>query len=559
MASETKKKNIAIVEKLVKTVTMAREQRMIEIAEEESEFFKDLETKGLKQHQLHGIRWMAAMYDCGCNCILGDEMGLGKTAQAISLIMRNTRVNQNPVLIIAPLAVLKGWEEEFNKWASKDKVSLFIYHGERRGMSLWDEAVDGKYMIVLTTPGILVSDFEVINAHCRWGLVVVDEAHIAKNSASIFSRHLESIDTESFLLLTGTIVHNNIEEELTHMLGFVIPPVARDAVTSCILENSKDGLFIGARPSASLETVAHILYCFMLRRLIQDTPGISMPPKITSTIYLSQTALQKKMYAKGCNHALCDKHPFLALPTEDCSATTISPEHVRLVCENSNKMKFIMEILPILLRRKSDEKHKVLIFSNSLGVLYLLLGVTSSEGYSTDMITGEVNDIVERKQRLDRFNGGGSGPDIMLLSTKAMGQGVQLTGADTVIFYDHHDNPQNDNQAEARAYRITQRKPVLVLRLVTRNTSEAEAMASRVKRKREIQKWMEFTRASVIIGKAIVEEVDDGVILDLNNKSTLEHLLLFRKSSTQYIGEFGELSHSRIHVGAEQGKPSDGY
>ena len=472
---------------------------MREIEVEEREFFKELETKGLKPHQVEGVKWMAAMYDCGCNCILGDEMGMGKTLQAITLIMRNmlrARVSSDPVLIICPLAVLKGWEEVFNKWVSKEDISLFIYHGDGRA-NTWKEK---SSVVVLTTPGMLISDFEEINAHGgRWGLVVVDEAHNAKNSASIFSRHLESLDTESFLLLTGTIIHNNIEEELAHMLGFVIPPVAREAVLACVLEKPKDGLFVGARPSASLEIVARILYCFMLRRLIQDTPGVTMPSKISCTVYLPQTSLQEKLYKRGCNASLCDKHPFLTLAddVEDSGHTSITPELIAAVVDNSYKMKFIVDILPILLKREADNKHKVLIFSNSLGVLYLLLGVTSEKGYWSDMITGEVNDITERKQRLDRFNAG-NGPDIMLLSTKAMGQGVQLTGADTVIFYDHHDNPQNDNQAEARAYRITQRKPVLVLRLVTKFTSEAEAMSSRVKRKREIQQWMEFTRATVI-------------------------------------------------------------
>ena len=210
---------------------------------------------------------------------------------------------------------------------------------------------------------------------------------------------------------------------------------------------------------------------------------------------------------------------------------------LKAITENSNKIRFLVHILPILL---TEHKHKVLIFSNSLGVLHLLGMVLSElEGYEVDLITGDVNDIEERKQRLDRFNRGGGGPTIMLLSTKAMGQGVQLTGADTVIFYDHHDNPQNDNQAEGRAYRITQHNPVLVLRLVTKNSKEATAMESWVRQKREIQQWLEFTR--VLTGKqdALQSETERGG-LSLNNEVILHQLLLERNQDMagQWVGEW---------------------
>lgn len=533
----------SVTEILVTTVTKAREERMHEISQKESDFFHRLERQGLKPHQLEGVLWMSAMYDCGCSCILGDEMGMGKSLQAISLISRI--IAEDPILIVAPLAVLKGWEEEFRHWAGD--LPLFTYHtsnGKRReelALSLLDSWKSG--LIVLTTPGMLVSDFEAINSHGgRWGLVVVDEAHNAKNSASIFSRHLQTLDTDSVLLLTGTIVHNNIEEELVHMLDFVLPSVAKNVPQQLLLSNKakEGGLFVGTRPTEALEHIAQILYCFMLRRLIQDTPGVTMPPKISCTVYLHQTELQKKLYENaGISKELCDKHPFLALGTSSVSELKGADLGLlKAITENSNKLRFLVHILPILL---AEHKHKVLIFSNSLSVLHLLGMILSElEGYNIDLITGDVNDIEERKQRLDRFNGGGvGGPDIMLLSTKAMGQGVQLTGADTVIFYDHHDNPQNDNQAEGRAYRITQHNPVLVLRLVTQNSKEAIAMESWVRQKREIQQWLEFTR--VLTGKqdSLQSETERGGLI-LNNEEMLHRLLLERNQDMagQWVGEW---------------------
>jgi SNF2 family DNA or RNA helicase len=537
-------------EALVTAVKGAREARMVEISRDEGEFFHSLETQGLKPHQMEGVLWMSAMYDCGCSCILGDEMGMGKTVQAISLISRIVRMNGDPILVIAPLAVLKGWEEEFHRWTPPSSALLFTYHPSairreelaKAMIETWKGGGDTS-VVVLTTPALFVSDFEAINAHGgRWGLVVVDEAHTAKNSASIFSRHLQALDTESFLLLTGTIVHNNIEEELVHLLSFVLPSVAKEIPQSLFSEKEKkshSGLFAGARPTDALENIAKILYCFMLRRLIRDTPGVSMPPKISCTVNLPQTPLQKQLYSTpGISKDLCDKHPFLALATNhNADLKSADLELLKGVIKHSNKILFLLHILPSL---TAGNKHKVLIFSNSLGVLHMLgMVLGESEEYFVDLITGDVNDIEERKQRLDRFNTQEKGPTIMLLSTKAMGQGVQLTGADTVIFYDHHDNPQNDNQAEGRAYRITQRNPVLVLRLVTQNSKEAEAMESWVKEKREIQQWLEFTRAiATSIKKTPPSASEDPKTLRLSDEGVLQRLLMDRTVSGEWMGEW---------------------
>lgn len=512
------------MEAMVTAVSRARDARIKEIEREESEFYA--QRQRLKEHQVHGVQWMSAMYDCGLSCILGDEMGMGKTAQAITLIARllakGYATCEQPILVVVPLAVLKGWQDEFDAWLSPQRgaVDLVVYHASaalRREMAgslieRWkrDGGVE-RPVIVLTTPGMLLTDFEVINGHGgRWSLVMVDEAHLAKNHASCFSKHLQAIDTESLVLITGTIVHNNIEEELLHMLSLVVPPVAKDALLALPKQlkigGGESGLFVGeGRPSAELQVVSKVLYCFMLRRLMQ---GVAMPPKSSCTVYLPQTPLQKRLYgekSKKFKEAMVDRHPFLGIlqsiqlfiPQPRPSIADQDRRIMQAAEEHSAKFQFLMHILPTLLRRPGGQnKHRVLIFSTSVRLLHLLGLCLCEKRYHVDLITGDVNDIDERKQRLDRFNAGGANaPEIMLLSTKAMGQGVQLTGADTVIFFDHHDNPQNDNQAEARAYRITQQRPVLVLRLVTRGANEENAMQSWVKEKREIQHWLEFTQA----------------------------------------------------------------
>lgn len=552
---------------LITTVTTAREARQREIEREEVEFFRRMEgDKGLKRHQLDGVQWMSAMYDCGLSFILGDEMGMGKTAQAITFIGRLVEkgyTTGQPVLVVVPLAVLTNWEVEFQHWLPPS-VRVIIHHpsahngGRESLIERWkedEEEEEASALVVLTTPSILVTDFEVINAHGgRWSLVVVDEAHTAKNSASAFSKHLEALETESLLLMTGTIVHNNVEEELLHLLSLVVPPAAKQALLALPAhQRGHHGLFVGSKPTAELERISRVLYCFMMRRLMR---GVNMPPKSSCMVHLAQTPLQVGLYGadrgKVYTKEMIDKHPFLGiltaksglgfLPYAPAAQHSDYTPHDRAILSaarlHSSKIQFISHILPALLRR-SNPKHRVLIFSNSLGVLHLLgLYLSVMEGYCVDMIVGDVRDIEERKQRLDRFNGGGIGaPEIMLLSTKAMGQGVQLVGADTVIFFDHHDNPQNDNQAEARAYRLTQTKPVLVLRLVTHGTKEEEAMESWVKRKREVQQWLEFTRVVASSAGSPPAVQAPTEILELSDEATLNRLLLdMRKKEGQYSG-----------------------
>lgn len=175
----------------------------------------------------------------------------------------------------------------------------------------------------------------------------------------------------------------------------------------------------------------------------------------------------------------------------------------------SNKVKFILSALKIL---QDDKKgHKVLIFSQSRPVLFSLVWVLQREGFFIDLITGG-GDVRVRQPQIDRFNR----TDlfmVLLLSSDAMSEGVQLQGADTVIFHDHSDNPQKDNQAEARAYRTKQTKPVLVLRLFCgRESVEYTRTLPLLESKRKIQFELEYD-------KKIVQYESDAVANDMLSRA----------------------------------------
>ena len=251
-----------------------------------------------------------------------------------------------------------------------------------------------------------------------------------------------------------------------------------------------------------LQATKLLLQSFQLRRYLENP---NLKGKKTCMVYVNQSSTQaniyktlsdmspKKPYLK--QKRLCDLHPFLY--AEDESPPTTEAAFIQKAISSSNKIKFICTALQILMSDR-QKKHKVLIFSMSLDVLFILGMVINNQlkkekmGYTVEMITGLSNDIEGRKLVIDRFRRDDNFR-ILLLSTKAMSEGVQMQAADTIIFHDQSYNPQIENQAEGRAYRTGQTEPVLVLRLVVVNSSlEQKTMEGLIKTKRKIQSSLQY-------------------------------------------------------------------
>ncbi len=273
----------------------------------------------------------------------------------------------------------------------------------------------------------------------------------------------------------------------------------------------------------NLDATRKLLKCFRLRRSLGRS---NLPGKKTCQVLVDKTEAQKTWYrrligqdskAHKVEKRNCDLHPMIVMRMR---ADKTKEDLLRLAKEGSNKFKFILEALHVLLKEDSAAKHKVLIFSVSLYVLYLLGEVLASEGFKVQIITGK-GSAQDRSAILDRFNRPNDDTiQVLLLSTKAMAEGLQMQGADTVIFHDHHYNPQTDNQAEGRAYRTGQRRPVLVIRLVVNDSLEAETMESIVQWKRSMQMLLELD------GTREIEDLSETV--RLSTPEQMKRLLLDR-------------------------------
>lgn len=466
--------------------------------------------RALRDYQLDGLNFMVKNWYNRRNTILADEMGLGKTVQTVSILhhLNNMERVRGPFLIIAPLSTLGHWKREFEEWTDLNCVYYHDPHGGNDARALirkyewYYPGEEGqqlarnnifKFNVLLTSFHVLLADWEHIFP-IRFRYVVVDEAHALKNKEGQLQLALQALKNDSLMLLTGTPLQNDVNE-LWSLMRLIRP----EAFGS--LEQFA-ATYGDLRTSEQVQALHKSLEPYMIRRVKEDVER-SIPPKEETVIHVELTKVQKQYYRaifernraflmRGMGNAApqslisiemelrkCCNHPFLLRSAEQREAAIIKTKAERLqsLINASGKTILLSKLLPKL----KTEGHRVLIFSQFKIMLGLLEEFLSGCGYKYERIDGSIRGN-ERQAAIDRFNKPGSDSFAFLLSTKAGGQGINLTAADTVIIFDSDWNPQNDVQAMARVHRIGQTRDVRIYRLVTSKTYEAE-MFRRASRK----------------------------------------------------------------------------
>lgn len=428
---------------------------------------------------------------------------MGKTISSsafIQLLQRNQGI-RGPFLVVCPLSVLVNWQRELLAWTDLDVV---IYHGSQDDRKvIYDSEflytgktkADGyKIEIVITTPDTCMNtDTPSSNSRLltkiNWELVIIDEAHLLKNHDSKISTTLRNDFTyRNCLLLTGTPLQNNTDE-LWSLLNFVDRNEFDDR------EDFVDK-FGDMKTADQLELLQSKLKPYLLRREKEHVEK-SVPIKTEVVIEVEMTVPQKQYYRalyeqktgflyrggskdrpqltnlamelrKTCNHPFLIKGARAEITKHFCS-----DNEVDLLVNTSGKLILLDKLLPKL----QADGHKVLIFSQFRMMLNILEDYLAMKSFSYERVDGTITGR-KRQAAVDRYMGRNAMPNVstdyfaMLLSTRAGGVGINLTAADTVIIFDSDWNPQNDIQAQARAHRIGQTKPVTVYRLLTRKTYE---------------------------------------------------------------------------------------
>uniref|UniRef100_A0A6S9VAX5 Uncharacterized protein n=1 Tax=Chrysotila carterae TaxID=13221 RepID=A0A6S9VAX5_CHRCT len=476
-----------------------------------------IENGKLRPYQLESLNWLLNLHARDLNGILADEMGLGKTLQTISLLGYLTielRMRE-PHLVIVPKSVLGNWQNELRRFCPKLRVVKLQGGREERARIMKAELIANKFdMCLVTYEGILQES--AFLRKTQWAYLVVDEAHRLKNEHSKLATLCRQIPTRRRLLLTGTPVQNNMHE-LWALLNFLYPEIFTTAEPFDASFDSKAGHL----QQKLVGRLQRMLQGCLLRRLKVEVEK-GLPPKTETKLFLPLSKMQASWYrrillrdltalsvdggSKGSTHAqnivmqlrkVCN-HPYLFEGAEP-GPPYVEGEHMIL---NSGKM----VVLDKLLRKLQAAGSRVLIFTTMTRMLDVIEDYCRYRDYSFCRLDGS-SSCDEREAMMAEFNRPGTNTFLFILSTRAGGLGINLHTADTVILFDSDWNPQADLQAQDRAHRIGQTKPVSVYRFIMEGTLE-EKIVERAERKLYLDRLLvEQGRLAVQMPKRSKEEL----------------------------------------------------
>ncbi len=462
-----------------------------------SKFWKQISTfsnmdvpslpKGIKaefrEYQTRGFGWLWFLYQYGLNGILADDMGLGKTLQALALLQKAKEKNKKaPSLVVCPTSVVFNWESEIEKFAPG--LSCLKLTGTERKEHFKEIP---KYDVVITSYALVRRDIAKLKKH-EFRYVILDESQNIKNADSQTAQTVKELNCRHKLALSGTPIENRLEE-LWSVFDFLMPGFLFDKSEF----NYRYVTPITEREDKTVEKrLKSQIYPFILRRMKRDVAK-DLPDKIENVAYCELTPDQKDFYMevldstkeelfKSIEQNGIEKSrmsifsALLRLRQICCHPRLYDKENVKGIKESGK-----FEQLKTMLEEIISEKHRVLLFSQFVDMLDIIKEWLTRAGIKHEYLTGSTKN---RQEVVERFNSDPTIP-IFLVSLKAGGTGLNLTGADYVIHYDPWWNPAVEDQATDRAYRIGQTKKVFVYRMITKGTVE-EKIQKLKSRKRDL-------------------------------------------------------------------------
>lgn len=426
-----------------------------------------------RAYQLVGTAWLWHLHRNRLGGILADEMGLGKTIQAIGLLLCWQRERPgDPALIVAPASLLGNWQRELQLWAPS--LRGYLHHGPQRATALEADVLDADW--ILTSYSTLRNDRDLF-AETAFSLVIADEAQHVKNRRSHASRSLRALQADGRFVLTGTPIENSIDD-LRSLFAFILPGYLKRPPAEARGEERS------WHERQDLEKAAP----YILRRA-KSMVAPELPDKIEQTLWCPLSPAQQKLYQQVREKT---EQTLLQMTAQGASENrlrfTMLTELLRLrqVCadpglldadlglEHSAKFQIFRE----LLNESLDGGHRLLVFSQFVSLLKRLRTWLETEGLPYSYIDGSTRD---RLAVCDTFNGNADIP-VCLISLKAGGTGLNLTGADTVVHFDPWWNPAVEDQATDRAHRIGQHRTVTSYKLATEGTVEDKVLALQMKK-----------------------------------------------------------------------------
>lgn len=432
----------------------------------------------LRGYQQDGVRWLRLLEECGFHGVLADEMGLGKTIQALAAISahRHTAAAGQPSIVVCPTSLVENWLAEAQRFVPELRT-LAVRGPDRRDQL----AAIAEHDLVITSYALLRRDIVEYEAH-SFDYIILDEAQHIKNPRTANATACKELHGDHRLVLTGTPIENNLSE-IWSIFDFLLPGYL--GTQREFHQDYESPAGEPEREGALRELAAHV-HPFILRRTKEDVLD-ELPPKMEQVLFCELGTEQRHLYntvlAAGrqmLHQAQGEgwrKHRFELLSIlmrlrQICCHPDLLPADFREGFKHpipSVKMDLAREVI----LEAIDSGRRILLFSQFTSVLKLLPPWLDKNGIRYEYLDGSTKD---RQARVDRFNADPAIP-IFLLSLKAGGTGLNLTGADTVIHYDQWWNPMVEDQATDRTHRIGQTRKVTAIKLVARHTIEEKILA----------------------------------------------------------------------------------
>ena len=410
----------------------------------------------LRDYQLTGVRWLSMLDKYGFGGVLADDMGLGKTLQTIAFLSSRLDRGQR-VLILSPSSLIYNWQDEFKKFAPD--LDFAVIYGLK---PVRDDLLKEDHQIVITSYSSFRQDFANYN-QLHFDYLILDEAQVMKNTQTKIAQYLRSFEVNNCFALSGTPIENRLLE-IWSIFQIVLPG---------LLPEKKAFLKLSA------EEVARYIKPFIMRRKKEDV--LPELPELLEINYHNELAdSQKAIYLaqlrqmqdniRGSSDADINRKKI-----EILSGIT----RLRQICDSPSLFTDYdggsgkLDSLRYLLLQIKESGHRALVFSQFRGMLDIAERELQHLGLTAYKMTGSTP-AAERQAMTRAFNSGAK--DIFLISLKAGGVGLNLTGADTVVLIDLWWNPAVEMQAISRAHRIGQDKSVDVYRLITRGTIEEKIL-----------------------------------------------------------------------------------
>ena len=471
----------------------------------------------LRPYQHEGLSWLRFLTKLGLGACLADDMGLGKTIQVLALLLGERRDGARrpraPSLLVVPASLLGNWRDEAARFAPSLKLR-FLHPAETDRQTLADiaaapEAHLADADLVVTTYAMLVRQTWL--AEVSWRLVVLDEAQAIRNPGTRQSRAVRQISARARIALTGTPVENRLGD-LWALFDFLNPGLLGSRTVFQSFVKS-----LQAREENPFAPLRQLVGPYILRRLKTDRAIIGdLPEKTETARYCHLTRAQVKLYGQVVRTMQREMESAVDIARRGLVLRSLL--RLKQVCNHPSQLLGDAEYRPAdsgkflrlaeICEELAERQEKVLVFTQFREIIDPLAEHLSAIFGRPGLVLHGATGVKERRGLVARFQSD-DGPPFFILSLKAGGTGLNLTAASHVVHFDRWWNPAVENQATDRAFRIGQRRNVLVHKFMTTGTVE-ERIDEMIAEKRKLAD-------DILAGDAEVNltELSDEALLDL--------------------------------------------